>query len=45
MQRYAIFVEKESQKSLLKIIKKLETIAIIQVNIKAQHIVFVKFKI
>ena len=43
MQMYVTFVVKESYKSSLKIniIKKLEIIWIIQVNIEAQHIVFV----
>ena len=43
MQQNVIFVEKNSQKSLLniKIIKKLETIAILQVNIEMQHLVCV----
>ena len=43
MQMYVTFVVKESYKSSLKIniIKKLEIICIIQVNIGAQHIVFV----
>ena len=43
MRRNVTFVEKDSQKSLLKIkiIKKLETIAILQVNTKVQHIAYV----
>ena len=42
MQKYAIFKENESNKSSLKpaIIKNIEIIAIIQVNIEAKHIVF-----
>ena len=43
MQENGLFVEKESYKSSLKvkIIAKLEIIAVIWVNIKAQHRVFV----
>ena len=43
MQQHGTFVEKDSQESLLmiKIIKRLETIAILQVNIEAQHIIYV----
>ena len=43
MQKYVIFMEKKSYKSLLmiKIIEKLETIVILQVNIDVQDIVFV----
>ena len=43
MQKHVIFVEKESQKSLLmiKIIEKLGIIIILQVNIEVQHTVFV----
>ena len=43
MQKYVIFVEKESEQILLmiKIIEKLETIAILQVNMEAQHTVSV----
>ena len=45
MQEIVTFMEKESCKSSLKkFIEKLEIIAIIQVNIKAQHIVL-EFKI
>ena len=42
MQHYVTFVEKDSKKSLLmiKIIKKLETIAILHLNIEAQYLVF-----
>ena len=42
MQQHGTFVEKDSRKSLLmiKIVKKLETIAILQLNIEAQYIVF-----
>ena len=42
MQQHVIFVEKVSQKSLLKmkIIEELETIAILQVNTDIQHIVY-----
>ena len=43
MQKYVTFVEKESYKCSLKIniIEKLEIIVILQVNIEAQHIVFI----
>ena len=43
MQQHVTFVEKDSQKCLLKIkiIEKLETIAILQVNKKAQYIICV----
>ena len=43
MQQHGTFVEKDSQESLLmiQIIKRLETIAILQVNIEAQHIIYV----
>ena len=42
MQKYVIFKEKKSNNSSLKtaIIKKLEIIAITQINIEAKHIVF-----
>ena len=47
MQQYVIFAEKHSQSSLLKIkiIEKLKTIAILQVNTEVQHIVYVTYKI
>ena len=43
MQQHGTFVEKDPQESLLmiQIIKRLETIAILQVNIEAQHIIYV----
>ena len=43
MQQHVKFSEKGSQKSLTVIttIKKLETIAILQVNTKTQHIIYI----
>ena len=43
LQQNVTFLEKYLQKSLqkIKIIKKLETIAIILINIEVQHIIFV----
>ena len=42
MRQHVLFVEKDSQKSLLKIkiIKKLESIAILKVNIEVQYTVY-----
>ena len=47
MQQYVTFAEKHSQSSLLKIkiIEKLGTIAILQVNTEVQLIVYVTYKI
>ena len=47
LQNYVTFAEKESYKSSLKvkIIEKLKIIAIIQVNIEAQHIIFVIYNL